>query len=82
MEYLWTRGIAAAVGWPACAGGTEVELVSLDGVNHQWLITSDFQSSTYVFEFFNRVARRIEFEARQRTAPSRAAIIRDLFQKV
>ena len=31
----WTHGIASAQGWRQCAGGTEVELVSLAGVNHQ-----------------------------------------------
>ena len=58
MHKQWTRGIAVAMGWSACAGGSEVELVSLAGVDHQWLITSDFQSSTYVFQFFNRVMHR------------------------
>jgi len=53
---LWTHGIATATGWQHCTGGTAVELVSLSGVNHQWMITSDFRSSDYVFEFFNRVA--------------------------
>ena len=61
MQKMWTRGIAQAQGWMDCGPGhTQVELVSLSGVNHQWLITSDFQSSTYVFEFFNRVARQRE----------------------
>ena len=64
MQKQWSRGIAQAQGWTRCAGGSEVQLVSLDGVNHQWLITSDFQSSTYVFEFFNRVAREREDQAR------------------
>ena len=32
---LWTHGIATATGWHGCKGGTQVELVSLAGVNHQ-----------------------------------------------
>ena len=73
MRKLWTRGIAVAQGWTSCAGHTEVELVSLTGVNHQWLITSDFQSSTYVFEFFNRVARRRQSQLQQREQLHRLA---------
>jgi len=47
----WTRGVASAQGWTSCAGGSEVQLVTLDSVNHQWMITSELQSSTYVFDF-------------------------------
>jgi poly(3-hydroxybutyrate) depolymerase len=79
MQKLWTRGIATAQGWTSCAGRTEVELVSLAGVDHQWLITSDFQSSTYVFEFFNRVARQRQLQSRQRKQSQRAATIRGQF---
>jgi len=58
IQQQWKHGIAWAQGWRMCSGGTEVELVSLSGVNHQWMITSDFRSSDYVFEFFARVAKQ------------------------
>ena len=63
-EKQWTRGVATAQGWTRCAGGSEVQLVTLQGVNHQWIITSEVQASTYVFDFFRRVTQ--EKEQRQR----------------
>jgi len=54
-QNMWSRGIASSQGWSQCAGNSQVELVSLQGVNHQWAITSDLRSSDYVFEFFDRV---------------------------
>ena len=35
QKQLWQHGIATATGWYQCAGGTDVELVSVAGVNHQ-----------------------------------------------
>jgi poly(3-hydroxybutyrate) depolymerase len=72
MQKQWTRGIASAIGWTQCAGGNEVQLVSLDGVNHQWIITSDFRSSDYVFDFFDRVAQMKERRQQQTFLKNRA----------
>ena len=40
-KHQWTHGIAMAQGWQGCNGGTEVQLISLAGVNHQVSCTSN-----------------------------------------
>jgi len=63
VQPLWSRGIATSQGWSQCAHGAEVELVTINSErfgNHQWYINSDFRSSEYTFQFFNRVLGKRE----------------------
>ena len=46
-EKRWQRGVAASVGWRDCRNDTQVELVTITGGVHEWIINSDFQSSLY-----------------------------------
>jgi len=62
VQQQWARGIATSQGWAVCAGGSQVELVTINNSrfgNHQWYINSDFRSSEYTFQFFSRVGRKL-----------------------
>ena len=54
----WARGVATSEGWVGCKGRTEVELVVIAGGVHMWYVNSDFQSSLFTLEWFDRVSRR------------------------
>jgi len=52
------EGVASNQLYENCSGGrTQVELVTIVNGVHMWYVNSDFRSSSYTLEFFDRVSK-------------------------
>jgi len=53
----FTKGPYSNQVYQTCNGSTTIELVTNDGGSHEWPIDDDFDTSTYIWSFFQKAAR-------------------------